>query len=93
MPVFKCKMCGGDLNLIDGSTIAECEYCGSKQTVPTADSEKKMSLFVRANRLRASNEFDKAAGVYESIIADFPEVESVKNDEKRHGDIVSALLS
>jgi hypothetical protein len=24
--------------------------------------------------------------------ADDPEVESVKNDEKRHGDIVSALL-
>ena len=28
-----------------------------------------------------------------NLIADFPEVESVKeNDEKRHGDIVSGLL-
>jgi hypothetical protein len=26
------------------------------------------------------------------LMAEFPEVESVKNDEKRHGDIVSGLL-
>ena len=73
MAVLKCKMCGGELNLEDGMTVAECEYCGSKQTVPTADNEKKMTLFARANRLRAANEFDKAAGVYESIVAEFPE--------------------
>ena len=73
MAILKCKMCGGDLNLQDEMTVAECEYCGTKQTVPTADNEKKMTLFARANRLRAACEFDKAAGVYESIVADFPE--------------------
>ena len=73
MAVVKCKMCGGDLRLIEGQSVAECEYCGSRQTVPTADSEKKLTLFARANRLRASCEFDKAVGVYESIVADFPE--------------------
>lgn len=73
MAVLKCKMCGGDLNIEEGLTVAECEYCGSKQTVPTADNEKKMTLFARANRLRAACEFDKAAGVYESIVAEFPE--------------------
>ena len=73
MAVIKCKMCGGDLNLIPGESVAECEYCGSRQTVPSADSEKKLTLFARANRLRAGCEFDKAAGVYEAIVADFPE--------------------
>ena len=73
MAVIKCKMCGGDLNIIPGETVAECEYCGSRQTVPAADSEKKLTLFARANRLRAGCEFDKAAGIYESIVADFPE--------------------
>ena len=73
MAVFKCKMCGGDLNIIEGSTVAECEYCYTKQTVPAADDEKKMTLFSRANRLRFNCEFDKAAGVYESIVADFSE--------------------
>ena len=73
MAVIKCKMCGGDLTLIEGQSVAECEYCGSRQTVPTVDNEKKLTLFGRANRLRAGCEFDKAAGVYESIVADFPE--------------------
>ena len=73
MAVIKCKMCGGDLDISEGLSVCECEYCGTKQTVPTADSEKKLTLFGRANRLRLANEFDKAAGVYESIAAEFPE--------------------
>ena len=73
MTVFKCKMCGGNLEILDGMTICECEYCGSTQTIPALDDEKKISLFTRANRLRSLCEFDKAAGVYETIIAEFPE--------------------
>lgn len=45
----------------------------------------------RLYKLIAKGEYDAAVG-YEHLIADFPEVESVKNDEKRHGDIVSGLL-
>lgn len=73
MAVFKCKMCGGSLEILSGESVAVCEYCNTKQTVPAADDEKKMNLFMRANRLRFTCEFDKAAGVYESIVADFPE--------------------
>ena len=73
MAVIKCKMCGGDLNLTEGASTAECEYCGSVQTIPKVDDEKKLTLFARANRLRLACEFDKAAGIYESIVADFPE--------------------
>ena len=69
--MIKCKMCGGDLQLTEGSTIATCEYCGTQQTVPTQDNEKKLIQFERADRLRRNCEFDKAAGVYESIVADF----------------------
>ena len=73
MAIIKCKMCGGELELIPGKSVAECEFCGSVQTVPTADSEKKLTLFARANRLRAACEFDKAAGIYENIVSEFPE--------------------
>lgn len=73
MAIIKCKMCGGDLNIVEESTIAECEYCGSRQTIPNQNNEKKLTLFARADRLRRACEFDKAAGVYESIVADFPE--------------------
>lgn len=44
----------------------------------------------RLYKLIAKGEY--AAVGYEHLIADFPEVESVKNDEKRHGDIVLGLL-
>ena len=71
--IIKCKMCGGDLAFEPGSTVCECEYCGSKQTIPSADSEKKTNLFNRANRLRMNSEFDKASAVYEQIVAEFPE--------------------
>ena len=29
MPIIKCKMCGGDLNIDEDSTVCECEYCGT----------------------------------------------------------------
>ena len=45
----------------------------------------------RLYRMIAKGEYDAAVG-YEHLITDFPEVENVRNDEKRHGDIVSALL-
>ena len=45
----------------------------------------------RLYKLIAKGEYDAAVG-YEHLIADFPDVESVKNDEKRHGDIVSRLI-
>ena len=73
MAIYKCKMCGGDLDVQEGMTVCECEYCGTRQTVPTADNEKKINAFNRANHLRSVCEFDKAAGVYESIVTEFPE--------------------
>ena len=73
MAIIKCKMCGGNLNVPEDSTVCECEYCGTRQTVPKADDEKKMTLFKRAGRLLRACEFDKASGVFETIVADFPE--------------------
>ncbi|WP_031551695.1 hypothetical protein [Oribacterium sp. FC2011] len=68
MAILKCKMCGGDLTFEPGATVCECEFCGTKQTIPTADNEKEMTLFSRANRLLRSYEFDKAEGIFESIV-------------------------
>ena len=68
MAIFKCKMCGGALNVEVGATVLECEFCGTKQTVPRLDSERKASLYDRANHFRRNNEYDKAAGIYEIIL-------------------------
>ena len=68
MALFKCKMCGGDLEINEGASIAECEYCGTKQTVPKATDENLQNLFNRANTLRIKSEFDKAEKLYEKIL-------------------------
>ena len=72
MALLKCKMCGGNLTVNEGMKIVECDFCGTTQTVPNVDDEKKTNLFNRANRLRLASEFDRAASIYESIIIEFP---------------------
>ena len=73
MAVFKCKMCGGSLDINSNETVVTCEYCGTQQTLPKFDDERKITLFTRANHLRFNCEFDKATGVYESIVSEFPD--------------------
>ena len=68
MSIFKCKMCGGTLDVSENQSVAECEYCGTKQTLPTAQDETLRKLFNRANILRMKSEFDKAAELYEKIV-------------------------
>ncbi len=68
MALFKCKMCSGELDVMEGVTVIECEYCGTKQTVPTSKDENLQGLFNRANILRMKSEFDKAEQLYEKII-------------------------
>lgn len=70
MAVFKCKMCGGALNVEGNLTTATCEYCGSQQTLPRLNDDKLERLYDRANHFRRNNEFDKAMGIYEQILED-----------------------
>lgn len=68
MALFKCKMCGGDLNIENGATVCECQYCGTKQTLPKVDDEQRANLYDRANHFRRNNEYDKAMSIYERIL-------------------------
>ena len=67
MALFKCKMCGGALE-INNETVATCEYCGTQQTLPKLDDDRKANLYDRANHFRRNNEFDKASAIYEQIL-------------------------
>lgn len=61
MSIFKCKMCGGSLEVDDNQKVCVCEYCGTRQTVPkyednyhkSADSENgdKPNTEVLLNRV------------------------------------------
>ena len=68
MAIYKCKMCGGELNISDDMKIIECDYCGTKQTLPKLDDEQKANLYDRANHFRRNNEYDKAMTIYENIL-------------------------
>ena len=70
MTLFKCKMCGGSLEIAADETIATCEYCGTQQTLPKLDDDRRASMYDRANHFRRNNEFDKANGIYEQILND-----------------------
>ena len=68
MSIFKCKMCGGALEINNNETVATCEYCGTQQTLPKLDDDKRANMYDRANHFRRNNEFDKAMGIYEQIL-------------------------
>ena len=68
MITFKCKMCGGELSFEQGASVAECPYCGTTQTLPKLDNDKRANLYDRANHFRRQNEYDKAMSIYEQIL-------------------------
>ena len=68
MSIFKCKMCGGTLEINNNETVGVCEYCGTKQTLPKLDDDKKINLYDRANHFRRNNDYDKAMSIYENIL-------------------------
>jgi len=68
MAIFKCKMCGGSLEVTEGMTVCECEYCGTQQTLPKTDNEQNLNMANRANHFRQQCEFDKAMEIYERLL-------------------------
>ncbi|MBQ3951175.1 MAG: hypothetical protein II668_01245 [Oscillospiraceae bacterium] len=68
MSIFKCKMCGGTIEFEPGASVGVCDSCGTKQTLPRLDDDRRANLYDRANHFRRNNEFDKAAGIYEQIL-------------------------
>ena len=69
MPNLKCKMCGGTMEIDSKQSVAVCQYCGTRQTLPRLDSARIAGLYERAELLRRGNDFDKAAAVYEQIVS------------------------
>lgn len=75
MAIFKCKMCGGQLEIENGAAVCECEYCGTQQTLPKTDNEQNLNMFNRANHFRQQCEFDKAAEIYERMTSQSDDAE------------------
>ena len=68
MAILKCKMCGGDVELLDDRSVGMCQHCGCTMTFPKIDDEQRAAAFNRGNHFRRIGEFDKALAVYERIV-------------------------
>jgi len=63
-------MCGGDLDIAIEASVGVCQFCGTQQTLPRLDNERRANLYDRANHFRRNNEYDKAMGIYETILSE-----------------------
>lgn len=67
---YQCKMCGGTLEIENNDSVGVCEYCGTKQTLPRLDNDKRANMYERAGQFRRANDFDKAMSIYEQILTE-----------------------
>lgn len=58
--VFKCKICGGQVQVDRAAGICICEYCGTKQTLPQFTDDSSKRLFDSGNNYLQHSEYDKA---------------------------------
>lgn len=65
--IYKCKMCGGDVDINENESIATCQYCNSKQTISDLNSGEIARMYYRATALRQRYEFNQAISIYNDI--------------------------
>ena len=82
MGVLRCKICGGNLPVVQNTQVVRCEFCETEQTITTIEDERIQNMYNRANALRMRAEFDKAEEVYEQI------VQTEKNDAEAYWGII-----
>ena len=70
---YVCKMCGKLLPSAEGKSICECEYCGSRQTVPKLYKDKYAEIYNRACGLRFKTDFEGAEKLFSQLCEKFPD--------------------
>lgn len=76
--VYKCRMCGGDIIPNEDRATATCPFCGTLQTIPRIDNERRERLYSQANLYLRQAEYDRAARTFEKIL------EEDNNDPEAH---------
>lgn len=72
MAVFRCRMCGGKIEILSNETVVTCPYCNSQQSVPNLSEEKKTKLFRDATDAFLEHDFQKASIFYQIISSEYP---------------------
>lgn len=66
--VYKCKICGGEIQPNEDGRIGKCLYCGAVQTLPKEIDDKVSNILNRANDYRLNCDFDRAIYEYEKVM-------------------------
>lgn len=70
---FKCKICGGQVQVDRTSGICICEYCGTKQTIPLFSDDSSKRLYESGNNYLQHCEYDKAENVFNQLLSINPQ--------------------
>ena len=73
MQAFKCKICGGAINLDRATGIAVCEYCGTKQALPMFFDDSTRHLYESGNYYLQQGEYDQAETIFNQLLAVNPQ--------------------
>lgn len=80
MAVLKCKMCGGSLEIIDGVSVIECLYCGTKHKVSELNEQQDETTYTlllkRAFTFIEDEKWDSAKEYAERVLDNAPENEN-----------------
>lgn len=72
MAVFHCKMCGGEIELHPDASAARCGHCGTQQTLPKLDTQRRENLYDCVGHFLRCGDFDKADAVCRRILSEEP---------------------
>lgn len=70
---YICKMCGEILAADMVEAVCECEYCGSRQTLPTRYFGEYAELYNRACELRFKTDFERAQKLFRQLSEEIPD--------------------
>lgn len=70
MAIIRCQVCGGSL-ILKENHLAECDSCGSLQSLPRID-DRVTERYNRANHHRRNKDFDRAADLFNAVLNDYP---------------------
>lgn len=68
MAKFCCKVCGQQIDPIDGAVVATCTSCGSRQVLPMPLSGEYLKCYFELVVLQQSGQFEEAEELFEHLI-------------------------
>lgn len=73
MNIFRCLCCGGQIEIIEGTSVGECSSCGHQQVISDILEQRMADQFRRAEACFINGEFSLAEELYDQILDDYPD--------------------